>query len=369
MSDNNSPTAAAPTGTERPQEPGQGAAAETTAAGANEGDGSVAPSTSTVAESIFESRLENGRTYHKYKDGKYWAPNDDTELDRLGMLSWWGIKIIAYKTVDVVHNLYLLTFDYALGTAPPNDENSKVGRVLDAGTGTGIWAIEFGEGHTDAEVIGVDLSPSQPQFVPSNVRFEIDDIEEPWTFNEPFDYIHSRMMKGSIRDWKKFIQSCFDNLTPGGYLELNDIDFFPKTDDDTIPKDSKLMRAFSLCFEALEKLGSPFEEVNHFESMLTEIGFEDVNVKRFKWPTNPWPQDKKYKKLGEWNNENLSPNLDGLLMAPLTRALDMSKAEVHVIAMEARKELNNPSIHAYFNGWSIYGRKPLRTGDSQPPAA
>ncbi|KAI8266274.1 Secondary metabolism regulator LAE1 [Colletotrichum sp. SAR 10_98] len=365
------PTAAAPTGTERPQEPGQGAAAETTAAGANEGDvaaaaaiaaeedaddnvslngGSIARSTSTVAESIFESRLENGRTYHRYKDGsmrtsepyeieqrliqaEYWAPNDDTELDRL----------------DLVHNLYLQTFDYALGTAPPNEKNSKVGRVLDAGTGTGMWAIEFGEDHTDAEVIGVDLSPSQPEFVPSNVRFEIDDIEEPWTFNEPFEYIHSRMMKGSIRDWRKFIQSCFDNLTPGGYLELNDIDFFPKTDDDTIPKDSKLMRAFSLCFEALEKLGSPFEDVIHFESMLTEIGFEDVNVKRFKWPTNSWPQDKKHKNLGAWNNENLSPNLDGLLMAPLTRALDMSKAEVHMIAMEARKELNDTRIHAYFN--------------------
>lgn len=109
------------------------------------------------------------------------------------------------------------------------------------------------------------------------------------------------------------------------------------------------MRAFSLCFEALEKLGSPFEDVSHFESMLTEIGFEDVNVKRFKWPTNSWPQDKKHKNLGAWNNENLSPNLDGLLMAPLTRALDMSKAEVHIIAMEARKELNDTRIHAYFN--------------------
>lgn len=109
------------------------------------------------------------------------------------------------------------------------------------------------------------------------------------------------------------------------------------------------MRAFTLCFEALEKLGSPFEGFSHFESMLTEIGFEDVNVKRFKWPTNPWPLDKKHKNLGEWNNENLSPNLDGLLMAPLTRALDMSKAEVHILAMEARKEINNTSIHAYFD--------------------
>ncbi|KXH67493.1 methyltransferase domain-containing protein [Colletotrichum salicis] len=219
--------------------------------------GSIASSTSTVAASILESRLENGRTYHKYKEGKYWAPNDERE-------------------------------QYGLGT--------------------GLWAIEFGEEHEEAEVTGVDLSAIQPNFVPPNVKLEIDDIEEPWTFSEPFDYIHSRMMKGSLRDWKKFLQSSFElvpsrmpvlNLTPGGYLELNDIDFFPISDDDTIPKDSHLMRAFNLCFEALKKMGSPFEEFSRFETMLADVGFEDIQVQQFKWPTNPWPKDKKHKDLGE----------------------------------------------------------------------
>lgn len=46
--------------------------------------------------------------------------------------------------------------------------------------------------------------------VPPNVRFEIDDIEEPWTFSQPFDYIHSRTMTGSIADWKRYIQRCYE---------------------------------------------------------------------------------------------------------------------------------------------------------------
>lgn len=58
--------------------------------------------------------------------------------------------MLAYK--DIQHNMWLLTFDNRLGTAPPNDPNSKVGRVLDVGTGTGIWAMEFGEEHPNAEV-------------------------------------------------------------------------------------------------------------------------------------------------------------------------------------------------------------------------
>lgn len=50
--------------------------------------------------------------------------------------------------------MFLRTFGNRLGTAPPNEEKSNVGRVLDAGTGTGIWAIDFGDEHTDAEVDG-----------------------------------------------------------------------------------------------------------------------------------------------------------------------------------------------------------------------
>jgi ubiquinone/menaquinone biosynthesis C-methylase UbiE len=39
-------------------------------------------------------------------------------------------------------------------------ENPK--QVLDVATGTGIWAVEFGMEHPGAEVLGIDLSPIQP---------------------------------------------------------------------------------------------------------------------------------------------------------------------------------------------------------------
>lgn len=72
-------------------------------------------------------------------------------------------------------------------------------RILDLGTGTGIWALDMADMFPSAEVIGVDIAPIQPKWVaPSqyhssqmiclsnsaywidtclDCQFEIDDIE------------------------------------------------------------------------------------------------------------------------------------------------------------------------------------------------
>ena len=99
--------------------------------------------TSSVTSSIRAYRQENGRTYHAYNDGSYLVPNDEAENDRL----------------DFQHAIYLRTLGGKLHLAPiPGD----VQNVLDIGTGTGIWAMDFADEHPSARVIGTDLSPIQP---------------------------------------------------------------------------------------------------------------------------------------------------------------------------------------------------------------
>ena len=137
-------------------------------------------------------REENGRTYHTYKEGKYVVPNDEPENDRL----------------DLQHHQFTLTFDGKLFTCPVAEK--QIHRVLDVGTGTGIWAIDFADEHPAAHVLGIDLSPIQPIFIPPNVTFQIDDMEETWTYTDKFDFIYSRMMTGSFADWPRFFEQSFE---------------------------------------------------------------------------------------------------------------------------------------------------------------
>jgi ubiquinone/menaquinone biosynthesis C-methylase UbiE len=51
---------------------------------------------------------------------------------------------------DLQHNLWLLTLRGALCLSP---KEASAKRVLDAGTGTGIWATEYGTPHAICETL------------------------------------------------------------------------------------------------------------------------------------------------------------------------------------------------------------------------
>jgi ubiquinone/menaquinone biosynthesis C-methylase UbiE len=48
-------------------------------------------------------------------------------------------------------------------------------RVLDVATGTGDWVTQMGDRYPTAYVEGIDLSPIQPEIVPPNVQFFVQD--------------------------------------------------------------------------------------------------------------------------------------------------------------------------------------------------
>lgn len=298
----------------------------------------VTDSLASLRSSVLEHQIENGRTYHSMSSGKYNYPNDAAELDRL----------------DLQHNLWLLTLRGQLCLSP-GDRGAN--RVLDIGTGTGIWAIEYADAHPGSEVIGVDLSPVQPSMVPPNCTFEIDDLEKEWTWTKPFDFIFGRVMVGSFVDPETVFKQAFDALEPGGYMEMQEIDLPFESDDGTL--EGTVVEQFSNVFvEASKKLGRPIDVAKKYRDWMEKAGFVDIVEKKFRWPINQWPRDKHYKDVGMWYLANLDTGMEGLTMALATRGLGWTPEETMVFCTKVRKALRDTRIHAYLPCLVIYGRKP-----------
>ncbi|KAJ0319950.1 hypothetical protein Brms1b_003544 [Colletotrichum noveboracense] len=260
--------------------------------------------------------------------------------------------------MDLQHHIALLTLDGDLGLAPPCQPDYKFSRALDVGTGTGIWAIQLADDHPEAEFdlsnyikdrqhISFNVMLKPEYSVAPNVKFEIDDIEDEWTFSKPFDYIHSRHLTGALANWKEYITNCYNNLTPGGCLELQETEASFLSDDGTLPADSALVRFTELLRGAAEKFGRVFIDVKELKAIMIEVGFEDVTLSRYKWPVNTWPKDPHYREIGAYNYENVMDAVDGLAMAPLTRAYEWTRAEVEVFLVDVRKDVKNKEYHSY----------------------
>lgn len=111
------------------------------------------------------------------------------------------------ERLDLMHLIFTMAADGYLHLAPINWHPQ---RILDIGCGTGAWCIEMSDAYPSAEVVGVELSPSQPTLVPPNLTFQIDDFDDEWTYSRSFDYIHARLLAGRIRDWPRLLRQCFE---------------------------------------------------------------------------------------------------------------------------------------------------------------
>ncbi|KIV81136.1 hypothetical protein PV11_08580 [Exophiala sideris] len=229
--------------------------------------------------------------------------------------------------------------------------------VLDIATGSGIWAIEFAEQHPSAFVIANDLSPTQPSFIPSNVQFEIDDANEPWTYSRRFDFIHCRQHHCAIEEQKLFNQA-FEFLQPGGWLEMQELCYPIRCDDGTLSGDCALSEWSRLLLDATVQVGQAANKPVQYEEWMQQAGFVNTRTLVYKWPTNSWPPDGKLKTMGLWNHYNALQGLQGFTVGLFTRILGWSLDKTDTLLMNVKKDLEDEDIHAYWPIYIVYGQKP-----------
>ena len=139
--------------------------------------------------------------------------------------------------------------------------------------------------YPDAEVTGTDVSPIQPSWVPPNLRFEIEDATQDWSFTPgTFDFVHIRYLLGCILDWDAFFKQAYDVLEPGGWLASYEASPRVYSDDGTLPADSAIAKWGPIFSDGGKKIGRSFDIVddNTQRKSMEAAGFVDIREKLVK---------------------------------------------------------------------------------------
>ncbi|KAL2223280.1 S-adenosyl-L-methionine-dependent methyltransferase [Thermoascus aurantiacus ATCC 26904] len=293
--------------------------------------------TASLTSSVLAYRKENGRSYHAYCDGHYLGPNDEQEMDRL----------------DMMHEMMLTMTGRKLFLAPIGESPR---RALDLGTGTAGYHVA--DQFPSAEVIGNDLSPIQPNNVPPNLKFIVDNFEDEWVYgNKRFDFIHARYLAGSVKDFKRLLEQCYKHTAPGGWVEFQDWNVKMYSEDGTL-EGTSINQYYETVIAAFEKAGYVTSPGPLLENWFREAGFVDIHIQKYQIPMGTWPKDKHYKLLGTWNLMQAETGFEAGAMAVLTRYEGWSKDEVSILVARTKNDAKNRAIHGINDFYIVYGRKP-----------
>ena len=102
-------------------------------------------------------------------------------------------------------------------------------RILDIGCGTGRTAVKLAQAFSDAQVLGVDISPVPPvHHKPDNVEYIQGDFLELVKSDNSrlqagtFDYIFSRLLVLGMTNWPGYFREVTRLLVAGGWLEVQE---------------------------------------------------------------------------------------------------------------------------------------------------
>ncbi|KAI0415193.1 S-adenosyl-L-methionine-dependent methyltransferase [Xylaria grammica] len=229
---------------------------------------------SSASTSMEEPYIEAwGHKFHH--SGRIFVPFDEKEQERM----------------ELHHRLFRHCLNGALtATRIP----LSVQNILDLGSGTGLWPLEMAARYPQANILGIDISRIQKTNVSPNVRFIIDNVENPWpTPANSIDFVHARGLAGGITDWPALFKQAYEKLKPGGLLEWTEmaIQIF---DFDNNLGDIELCPKFLNLWRDLSKRNNiDFTPSPNGPLWLVEAGFENIAQRTEILPIGDWAQDEK----------------------------------------------------------------------------
>ncbi|KAG6002509.1 hypothetical protein E4U21_003002 [Claviceps maximensis] len=257
----------------------------------------------------------------------------------------WPIDDLASKNMDIMNKFFLQKRGKYF-CAPLQENTGRIRRVLDLGTGSGVWACQIAEG--DSETLknqyGVRLYGSK------SIWSIYDSSTAAFTPTSGMTYTamlfskatHScKLNKSSLR------LTCSRHLRPGhGFIEHVEIDWVPRWCED-IPENSAIQRWSQYFRDGVANLGRSVE-VDGPRVRATLVGAGFVRLKEETSRCFLSPQLSRDKRQSEqWLNSAMRKSIADWSLAPLINGLGFTPAQVYSLCEQVDFELSHcrSSVH------------------------
>ena len=230
-------------------------------------------------------------------------------------------------------------------------------RILDLGTGTGIWAISMADKYPNAEVIGLDVANIQPQEIPPNLRFKVPrDWESPWSYGlDSFDLIHLRMGCGAVSSWPELFHNIHMHLKPRtGRLEWVEVDYEPRNAGNVpLPPGMRLLQWYRYIKDATMRVERKIDYPHTNKELLARQGFVDIQEEVIRLPLREWPTDRPTsdyeRELGRWWGTAFHDGLEALSLWPFSKIFNWSLEDIGRFIRDVRIDLRDKRFLIYNN--------------------
>jgi len=361
---------------------------------------SPAPSHYSLTDSlrVASKHVEYGREVNSYSD-VYRLPADTAEISRLDKQH--------YMFKDVMGDYCPHVKEVLNRSFTQGDEDEQIA-VLDVGCGSGAWIVDVAHEFPNTSCVAVDLVPMPAEIVPSNCRYEVDDVNLGLDHYEgQFDVVHCRLISSGIKDYYGVIRDAAACLRAGGVAEFMEFDFrlytrqhiaVPTTQKEiwgntTPPPDfpsagflnlaprttkssrSGLMRPtsspyiarwFAALGQASRKRGGHADAASLIHSWVSaNPSYEDVQYRDFWLPYGPWMRGRpEYMALSQYDRfctigDLMREDIFEFIRSgrPLLLSAGFPECIVNRLETEANREVSEARIPLFFRIQNVYARK------------
>ncbi|RKP05322.1 S-adenosyl-L-methionine-dependent methyltransferase [Thamnocephalis sphaerospora] len=221
-------------------------------------------------------------------------------------------------------------------------------RVLDIGTGSGVWMLEMAAEFPSCEFTGIDIAPLQPATVlPQNCKFEIANVLEGLSYADGyFDCVRHSLLVAAIpkEKWLPYVKECARVCASGGWVEMIEADCRGQGGG---PVSEKLA---DMIVRALQTRGLSPDTGSKVDRLMCEAGLVDVKATHVKIPVGSWGGT-----AGELFAKN-ARMANAILIPLLANTLGISREEMEQLAQQGEEEIER--YHMSMNLYVYVGRKP-----------